>query len=111
MSSQENSLYQLSERLDRHIAESNNKIQQSEDQYNRLINAQQENAKAISKLTESVSSLVEDTREVIKLYRDFQGAARVGERLQDFMFWLLKWGAIGAGIAACINWIITHFKS
>jgi hypothetical protein len=97
-------LYQdMLEQLERH--EKNNG-----ERFNQLFQAQKTNTDAIGNLTEAVSSLVQDTSSIIQLHKDFQGAARVGKGLQGFMVWLLKWGVIGAGVVALMNWVIEYFS-
>jgi len=79
--------------------------------FNKLIKAQEENTKAISKLTESVSSVVKGTSAIIQLHKDIQGAARIGKGVQGFMLWCLKWGFIGTGVATGLMWLIDHFNN
>lgn len=79
--------------------------------FDKLVEAQQKNTDAVAKLTVSVSSLVDDTKSIVQLHKDFQGAARVGKGLQGFMTWCLKWGAIGIGLVTAITWLIDHFST
>lgn len=99
----EERLYQLIERFEQH--ERSEKRVTSD-----LFKAQQANTDAIAKITDSVSKLVEDTGDIIKLHRDFQGAARVGKGVQGFLLWLLKWGVIGTGVATVVMWLIERFN-
>lgn len=77
--------------------------------FDKLIEAQRINTEAVSSLTKSVSSLVDDTKAIIQLHKDFQGTARVGKGFQSFMLWMLKWGVIGTGVVAISKWLIEHF--
>lgn len=79
--------------------------------FDKLIKAQEENTTAISKLTISISSVVEGTSEIIQLHKDIQGAARIGKGLQGFMIWCLKWGTIGIGVTTGLTWLIDHFNN
>lgn len=79
--------------------------------FDRLIDAQQKNTAAISELTQSVSKIIESTSAVIRLHKDFQGAARVGKGFQNFMMWLLRWGAIGTGVVSIMVWSINRLNS
>ena len=79
--------------------------------------AQNANVDAISKLTvsvatltDNVSELTRDTRDIIQIHKDFQGVARVGSGAQRFMVWCMKWGAIGTGVAMGVSYIIEHFS-
>lgn len=94
----------LEDRVERHEISTYKKFE-------KLITAQEENTKAISKLTESVSSVVKGTSAIIQLHQDIQGAARIGKGVQGFMLWSLKWGVIGTGITTAIMWLVEHFKS
>ena len=107
-------LYQeISDELSVELKDHINRFEQHEldeiERFDKLIDAQQKNTDAISELTESVASVVKGTSSIIQLHKDFQGAARVGSGVQGFMIWVLKWGAIGAGIVAGMNWAIEHF--
>ena len=102
---------QLCEKFDEHVERFEQHELEESRKFDRLIEAQQINTDAISDLTKSVSSLVEDTGAIIQLQRDFQGAARVGKGVQGFMLWCLKWGAIGTGVVAVLSWLIEHFST
>ncbi len=62
-----------------------------------LIEMQKANAETIRQLTE-------ETREVVQLHKDFQGAARIGTSIQRLVLWFGKWGALGVGIATAMTW-------
>lgn len=62
-----------------------------------LTQTQENNAKAIAELTD-------ETRALVQLSKDFQGAARLGTSLQNLILWLAKWGFIGTGAAAILMW-------
>ena len=98
----EKRLYQLTDRVEKHE-------QNSAEKFDKLIEAQQCNTESIGELTESLLTLVKDTSSIVQLHKDFQGAARVGQGLQNFMLWFLKWGAIGVGVVTGINWVIERF--
>lgn len=92
-----------------HVERFNQHEADEKDQYGKLITAQQVNTEAITKLTKSVCVLTDDTREIISTYQDIRGTVRVGSSVQKFILWLLKWGMIGAGIAAIIKWGVKFF--
>lgn len=84
--------------------------------FNKLVEAQRVNTEAqrintesIYNVTNSVDKLVRDTKSIVQLHKDFEGAARLGSGLQKFLIWVLKWGAIGTGIATAVLWITEHF--
>lgn len=84
-----------------HIQECNDDKRALNMQFERLVMAQEEN-------TRSVRELTDETRGVVQLHRDIQGAARIGTTLQNFAIWLAKWGAVGAAAAAAVT-IFTDF--
>ena len=84
----------LSNRFDAHEASETKK-------FNDMISA-------VNKNTESINKLAGETVEIVKLYRDLQGATRVGKRVQDFLFWLTKWGTLGAILGGVIIWVKKH---
>lgn len=61
-----------------------------------------------SKNTDTMTTLIDETRELVQLYKDVQGAARVGKQVQSVGVWLLKWPLIGGGLYAIFNWAIEH---
>ena len=103
-------LLQLREDFDKHVTE---EMSLSKDH----LAAQNANVEAISKLTvsvatltDNVSALTNDTRDIIQTYKDLQGVARIGSGAQRFAIWCMKWGSIGAAGAAvtiaCGQWRI-----
>jgi hypothetical protein len=55
--------------------------------------------------TQAITALTQETRAIVQLHKDFQGAARLGTSFQKFIIWLGKWGAIGVGIATALTFI------
>ena len=83
-------LKDLSQRFDKHETDEAKK-------FDAMINAVNQNTASIDKLTD-------ETRSIVELHRDLQGTARIGKSVQNALFWLVKWGAIGAALAAAIKW-------
>lgn len=105
-------LYQeLKNHIDKHVERFDKHEQEDIMKFDKLVAAQHVNTEAITVLTISVSSLVDNTSSIVELHRDFQGAANIGTAVQKFMLWFLKWGVIGASIYAGLNWVFTHFKN
>lgn len=88
--------------------------------YDELVKLQSEQAKLYSERyadllkaqernTESIQALVEETRGIVELHRDLQGAARVGSAIQSFGSWLLKWGSVGVVFYAGLKWVVDHW--
>ena len=90
------------ERFERHEEKENGK-------FDLIIEAQHSNTVAIGELTKQVSVLVKDTRDIVQLHKDFQGAARIGSSIQHIAVQLLKWGGIFGGIGAGILYAIENF--
>lgn len=84
-----------------HVERYEEKTRSDGDLMTALIEAQRKN-------TEAISLLVDETRDIIQLHRDLQGATRLGTSLQKFGFWLTKWGVIGIGLAAAYQWLAKH---
>jgi hypothetical protein len=97
-------LFKLCQDFDTHIKRFNEYEIREQGKFIEMIEAQRVNTVAITELTKSVTRLTNDTLGVVKTYNDLRGAARVGDNVQKFMLWLLKWGFIGAGIVAAIRW-------
>jgi hypothetical protein len=111
MSTTEERMVELCEKFEQHVVRFEQHELDEGEKFDKLIKAQQANTDAIAVLTESVSSLVDDTSSIIKIHKDFQGAVRVGSGVQNFMLWLMKWGVIGAGLATLVMWVIDHFQN
>ena len=62
---------------------------------------------AIADNTKSVNRLATSVEPMLDLQRDLQGTAKIGKSVQAFLLWLLKWGAIGAGIATAVKYILS----
>lgn len=103
-------LFQLCKDFDKHVDMFERHVAKESEKFDKLIEAQQVNTQAISTLTKAITDVVSETRDIVQLHKDFQGAARVGKGLQGFMVWCLKWGAIGAGCVAIINAVLTYFS-
>jgi hypothetical protein len=75
----------------------NNKI------INQTIAIQKENATQIK-------SLSDDTAGIIAIYKDTASVIRVGSAVQKGMVWFVKWGFIGTGVIAGIEYLIEYFN-
>ena len=65
-----------------------------------------ENTAATERIAEAVEKQAESTAGVVQLYRDFQGAARVGMGLRRFLVWVAALGTAGAAVAATILYVL-----
>jgi len=57
-----------------------------------------------------IKSLSDDTAGVIAIYHDTATVLRAGTAVQKAMIWMLKWGAIGTGVVAGMNYLIEFFN-
>ena len=103
-------LKKLSTDLSDHIARFDAHESNEESKFSVLIQGQQANIEAIGQLTTQVSILVTDTKDIIGLYKDVQGAARIGANVQSVILWLLKWGVVGSALASAIHYVLQHTK-
>jgi hypothetical protein len=69
-------------------------LQREDEQMRRLIECQEQNAKAISELAEVCKSM----GEVLIVYQSIVGVIRTGTAVQKFGLWLIKWPLIGVGL-------------
>lgn len=71
--------------------------------------AQTERLRAIENVCEAnqmqLAQLIEESRGVLEMYSDLQGAARAGVRLQRFLAWVAKWPLIGGGVYLVIEYL------
>lgn len=81
--------------FEQHVAEGN-------ERWDRLVRLVEQN-------TEATRSLADSVKGVVDLYEDVRAAARVGGSIQRFMLWLVKWGAVGTGLAAWLAWLLDLF--
>ncbi len=94
-------LYQFHDEFRQHVARCEERFNDGDEQFKQLIQAQQKN-------TDAISSLIEETREIVQLHKDIQGVTRIGKGIQMFLVWVIKWPLIGTGIYAMVNWILKH---
>ncbi len=94
-------LFQLHRDFNEHVIECEKRFTAGDKQFEQLIDVTSQN-------TVAMTSLIEETRAVVQLYKDVQGVARVGKGVQTFGFWLLKWPLIGGGLYALFSWVVKH---
>ena len=76
------------------------------DRWEQLALMVEQNTEATRAVAVSVESIARSTEGVVQLYRDFQGAARVGLGVRRFIAWLIALGAGGATIAAALMYFM-----
>lgn len=88
---------------------SEHRVQES-DRWDRMLSITEENATAINLVAVSLKELTADTKEIVQLHKDIQGAARIGSGLQRFILWCLKWGGIIGTLGAAIHYITEYLS-
>lgn len=96
-------LTQFKDEFTAHIEKYEERIKTDDARFGSIIDLQHQNAEAIK-------TLIDETRDVVRIHRDLQGVARVGIGLQKFMVWCLKFGFIGGGVAAIVAWVIHYLE-
>jgi glutaredoxin 2 len=74
-----------------HVDQYNADKEKDAERFQKLFDAQEKN-------TQAISDLIEETRGVIELQKNFQAAARLGDGVQRFGLWMAKWPIIGVGL-------------
>lgn len=92
-------LYEFHKEFRAHVDRCEKRFNDGDAQFNELLTAQKNN-------TDAITALIEETRGIVELHRDLQGATRVGMSLQKFILWLTKWGAIGVGLATLLSLVL-----
>lgn len=77
-----------------------------EERWGQLALMVEQNTEATRAVAVSVESIARSTDGVVQLYRDFQGAARVGIGVRRCIAWLIALGTGGAAIAAAIMYFL-----
>lgn len=85
----------------KHVAHYEERIKTDDARHEAMAISQQANTQALQELTKA-------TKDVVDLYGDLQGAARIGDRLQKFGLWLAKWGVVGAAAAATWEFLLKN---
>jgi hypothetical protein len=74
-----------------HVDQYNKDKADDAQRFQKLFDAQEKN-------TAAIAELIEETRDVIEIQRNFQAAARIGNGVQRFGLWMAKWPLIGVGL-------------
>lgn len=90
-------LIEFRDEFEQHVQHYEARIKTDDARFQTLISIQERN-------TEAIQQLIEETKGIIQLHRDLQGATRIGSNVQKFGIWLTKWGMIGVGILTMVNW-------
>lgn len=95
-------LNQLETQLTNHVTFCHGQFSDLRVSFNKLIDAQEEQTRAITDLANA-------TRGVVEVYNSVNGAITVGKQLQRFGLWLLKWPVIGYGLYHLLKSLSQYF--
>lgn len=95
-------LAEFRKEMRRYMSRTDKQMKRGEDQFVAIMSQ-------IARTSQSIQTLDENTKDMIKTYRDYQAAARVGTALQKFVVACVKWGGIMGAIGYGVNWLIVHF--
>jgi len=90
-------LAEMDNYLRTHVARSEERAKMEDERYLAVLRMQEKTA-------EAVKDLARETKDIVQLHRDIQGAVRIGSTVQKLLLWLVKWGAIGTLLAGCVTW-------
>ena len=92
--------------FDRHIADEDLNDKKWLEKWEDLARMIEKNAEATNRIALAVADQAESTADIVQLWSDMQGAARVGSRVQKALLWLSGMGAAGLLIAGFISYVI-----
>ena len=92
-------------RYDEHMIEFRRHVVEEERKWGQLATMVHENTQATERIAEAIEKQAASTEGVVQLYRDAQGTIRTGRGVTRFTLWLASLGAVGAAVAAVINWL------
>jgi len=101
-------LFQLCKDFEEHKERFEKHEQRETATFGKILEAQHENTIAIGALTGQVTELVKDTRDIVRLHRDFQGAARIGGGMKKFALWCVGVGGFVGSIGAGLYWLVEY---
>lgn len=102
-------LVELCEDFEQHKADFEEHKALQERRWEQLAAMVEKNTTATERIAEAVEKQAESTAGVVELYRDFQGAARVGVGLRKFIAWVAALGTAGAAVAAAVLYVLDKF--
>lgn len=102
---------ELEQRLAEHAEYCDERFEKGNQKMDLLIQCQTDNTQSINRLVDEVSELTTDTKGMLTIYRDVQGAARVGSAVKKAAMWLAGIPFIGAGFHYAYTWLIENFNS
>lgn len=99
-------LFKLCDEFDNHRKEYVNRIELEDKRFENLLKSQENNIKAIEQLTEDVKK----TYDIIELYRDLKGMARIWRGSQAFLLSCFKLGAVFSVVIVAYDQTSNYLK-
>jgi len=95
-------LHKFREEFKQHMRVYQERITADDERHKLLLESQSKNAAQLE-------NLIANTKEIVEVYADIRGAARIGMAAQRFGIWLAKWGIIGTMFTAIYGYVMKHF--
>jgi len=73
--------------------------------------AKAEILEAINANSAKSDAIAESVAGILHIEESIKGSVVVGGAVQSLIWWLMKWGVIGAGLAGGITWILDKFST
>jgi len=89
---------QLENMITQHTSHCERRFNERDEQFNKMLHAQAETIEALNHLTTA-------TKDMIETYNHIRGAVVIGQSIQKFGLWLIKWPLIGAGLYGLFNYL------
>lgn len=94
----------LEQRLADHMEYCESRFSKGENQFAELVEAIRQNNELIANAAANTDRVIAETEQVVKIYKDMQGAISIAVTLQKIGIWVIKWPLVGTGIYAIYKW-------
>lgn len=89
---------QIETAMTNHIDQCERRFRERDAQFDKVMQAQTETIDALNHLTTA-------TKDMIETYNHIRGAVVIGQSVQKFGLWLIKWPLIGTGVYALFDYL------
>lgn len=105
MSSNDEKLLMLEQKLDSHILEFDRHREEEDARWEHLIEITEKNAKISQDNATSIANLANSTHDMVEAWNNTNGAIKVGAAVGKFLKWVSGFAAVGYAL----TWIVEHF--
>jgi len=101
-------------KLDNHITKTERQFEDGKVEFAKLRSSIEDNTEIVEANTRAMEALVTKVGKsdgVVEAWDNIVGAAKLGNALQKFGLWLLKWPLIGAGLYTVWKWVMNNLPS